>query len=207
MAKSRFFYVCFYYLTKPNKKCYDLYSMQPIKILQTVLEQNADTSHFLFQTEDFYSIFPNESVESLHVLLSRAVKSGLLERVCKGIYLYPKVKYDPTMVLFRTVAKLRSHCMNYISLETVLTQHGIISQQMIGWLTVMTTGRSGIIRCGRFGSIEFIHTAKSLDKIVDNLCIDARSGMWQATIKLALQDMRDTKRPMELVDLSENELQ
>lgn len=38
----------------------------------------------------------------------------------------------------------------------------IISQIPINRITLMSSGRSSIINCGTFGSIEFIHTKKSL---------------------------------------------
>ncbi len=175
--------------------------MQPIKILESILAQNANQENCLFQAEDFHAIFPHFTANNLHVLLSRAEKSGILERICNGIYLYPKSKYDPTLILFKTASKIRSNCLNYISLETALSAHGIISQQLMGWLTVMTTGRRGIINCGHFGSIEFIQTKKTQNIIMPHLHLDTVSGMLWADTELALQDMKATKRPMDLVDL------
>lgn len=137
------------------------------------------------------------------MLLSRAVKSQLLERVCKGIYLYPKTGYDSSLILFKIASKLRADNLNYVSLETVLSQSGTISQQLLGWITVMTTGRSGIIKCGRFGTVELIHTSKNFDKVMPELRLDRETGMFWASEKLALRDMKDCKRPMELVEKSE----
>lgn len=173
--------------------------MQPIVLLKTILEENADEKHFLFNIHDFSSVFPNFTQENLCMLVSRCTKSGVLERVCKGIYLYPKVKYDASLVLFKVATKLRGNCLNYVSLETVLSQTGAISQQLLSWLTVMTTGRSGKINCGRFGTIEFIHTHKNREKIIPHLRLDFVTGMWWADEDLALQDMKATKRNMDLV--------
>ena len=186
-------------MTKHNTFCYVLYIMQPISLLKTTLEQNADSSHFLFSTQDFSPVFPNFTIENLRMLLSRATKSGILERVCKGIYLYPKSGFDSSLVLFKTASKLRADCLNYLSLETVLSQESIISQQLLGWITIMTTGRSGTIDCGRFGTVEFIHTAKSQERIMPHLQLDAQTGMWWADKELALQDMKDAKRKMDLI--------
>ena len=174
--------------------------MQPIKLLEKTLEQNADSQHCLFSQQDFSSVFPDMTPENLTVLLSRAVKSNILERICKGIYLYTKTDYDSSLILFKVAAKLRADNMNYVSLETVLSQSGAISQQLLGWITVMTAGRSGIINCGRFGTVELIHTAKNFDKIMPELRLDRMSGMFWASEKLALQDMKDCKRPTDLVE-------
>ena len=168
--------------------------MQPIHLLKETLEQNTDKSHFLFSVQDFSPLFPDFTSENLCMLLSRASKSGILERVCKGIYIYPKANYDSSLVLFKVAAKLRADYLNYVSLETVLSDTGAISQQLLGWITVMTTGRSGIIKCGRFGTVELIHTAKPTEKIIPHLRLDTRTGLWWADEELALQDMRDTKR-------------
>ena len=188
-------------LTNHNTNCYDLYIMQAMLLLKETLEKNADSSHFLFTAEDFYSLFPDFSIENLRMLISRASKNGTLERVCKGIYLYPKAKYDSSIVLFKTASRLRANCLNYVSLESVLSQSGAISQQLLGWITIMTTGRSGIIKCSRFGTIEFIHTAKTTEKIMPHLRLDTWTGMWWADEELALRDMRDGKREMELVNV------
>ena len=90
--------------------------------------------------------------------------------------------------------------MNYVSLETVLSQSGAISQQLLGWITVMTTGRSSTIRCGRFGTVELIHTAKNFDKIMPELRFDRVTRMLWASEKLAMQDMKDCKRPLDLIE-------
>ena len=137
------------------------------------------------------------------MLLSRASKNGILERVCKGIYIYPKANYDSSLVLFKVAAKLRADHLNYVSLENVLSDTGAISQQLLGWITVMTTGRSGVITCGRFGTAELIHTAKPPEKIMPHLRLDARTGLWWADEELALQDTKDAKRDVRLVNSGE----
>ena len=174
--------------------------MQPIKLLEKTLEQNADSQHCLFSQQDFSSIFPDMTAENLTMLLSRAVKNNILERICKGIYLYTKTDYDSSLILFKVAAKLRAGSMNYVSLETVLSQSGAISQQLLGWITVMTTGRSGTIRCGRFGTVELIHTAKNFDKIMPELRLDRVTGMLWASEKLAMHDMKDCTRPLDLIE-------
>lgn len=172
--------------------------MQPMNLLQSIVERLSDRDHFLFCTEDFFSLFPDFTIANLRMLLSRAAKSGVLERVCKGVYLAPKSGYDQTLVLFKVAAKLRADRLNYVSLETVLSQSGAISQQPLAWITVMTTGRSGTINCGRFGTVELIHTAKSPERITPHLRLDTHTGLWWADEELALQDMRDAKRDMGL---------
>ena len=168
--------------------------MQPINLLKATLEEKANKTRFLFSAQDFSSVFPDFTKENMRMLLSRAAKSGILQRVCKGLYLYPKSGFDSSTVLFKVASRLRANYLNYISLESALSQEGIISQQLLAWLTVMTTGRSGTIDCGRFGTVELIHTAKSQEKIIPHLRLDTVSGMWRADKELAMMDMKNAKR-------------
>ena len=189
-------------MTHHNIKCYILYTMQPITELETILEQISSPERFLYSRNDLKNLFPHFSDANLNMLLSRAVKRGRLARICKGIYIYTKVPYNSSSILYKTASKLRASWINYISLETVLTSHSIISQQLPNWITVMTTGRRGIITCSSYGTIEFIHTAKNIADIRNNLFLNERTGMLEANPRQAYQDMVDTKRPtLELVDM------
>lgn len=174
--------------------------MQPMTILTTTLEQCGNKNHYLFSLEDFLVLFPDFTVENLRMLLSRGVQKGILERVCKGIYLYPKAAYDPSLMLFAVAVKLRCDHFNYVSFETVLSHCGLISQIPFGWIVVMTRGRRGIINCGRFGSVEFIHTQSVSDKKLSQLYLDSVTGMWWASPQVAFQDMKKARRPLDLVD-------
>lgn len=131
--------------------------MRNIDILKTNLENLTDKDHYLFTISDFYSLFKNLSKSNLTMLLSRAVKNKILERACKGVYIYPKADYERGYELFYVAARLRYNEFCYLSLETILSQYGIISQMPIGYISLMTTGRSGIIDCGKYGKIEFIY--------------------------------------------------
>lgn len=179
--------------------------MNSMTFLEHTLEQNASKTQYLFSEKDILPIFPDFTIENLRVLLSRAAKKGVLERVCKGIYLYPKVNYDTSLVLFNVAAKLRAQFFNYVSFETALSQAGIISQMPLAWISIMTRGRRGIINCGRFGSIEFIHTEKQKEKILPELYLDKNTKMWWASPRLAIQDMKDAKRSLDLINKTELE--
>ena len=168
--------------------------MQALKNLKTNLENLANSQHYLFSVSDFYSLFPEKSTTALLVLLGRAVKAGILERVCRGFYTYQKVSYIKELLLYHLAGRLRAKNFCYLSLESVLSENGIISQIPLGCITLMTNGRSGIINCGKYGRIEFTHTKKKHKDIAHLLTYNFRYKLWCASAELALQDLHDVKR-------------
>ena len=172
--------------------------MQPIKTLEQVLARLASSDHYLFSARDLQGALPGH--RDLPVLLSRAARSGLLKRVCRGLYLYPRVEYPRGLLLFHAAARLRADAFNYISLESALSDAGAISQIPINLITLMTSGRSNVLLCSEFGRIEFVHTAKRPDDLADQLTYDSDCRLWRASVALALRDMRATRRNQELID-------
>jgi hypothetical protein len=176
--------------------------MQPMKQLAQLLERLANAENYLFALDDLRCALPDAAPGAFKALMSRAQQAGVLQRVCKGIYLYPRVPYRAGLVLFHAAAKLRADAFNYLSLETVLSDAGIISQIPLNWITLMSSGRSHIVNCGDFGHIEFIHTLRSSADVAAQLSYDADCRLWRASVALALQDMKLTRRSTDLVDWS-----
>ena len=174
--------------------------MQPIKELARLLERLADEEHYLFSLDDLRSTLPDAGPAAFKALLSRTEKSGLLKRVCKGIYLYPRVAWPAGRLLFHAAAKLRADGFNYLSLETVLSDAGVISQIPLNWIMLMSSGRSYIVNCGDFGHIEFVHTKRRATDLADQLHYDPECRLWRASVALALRDMKLTRRSMDLID-------
>jgi len=176
--------------------------MQPIRQLALGLERLATSEHYLFTPDDLRALLPDLSDSAFKTLLSRAVSGGHLSRVCRGLYLYEGVDFPRGLLLFHAAARLRADAFNYISLETALSDAGVISQIPINWISLMSSGRSNTIRCGNWGTIEFVHTAKTPDAVASRLHYDSRCHLWRASVDLALQDMRATRRNMDLIDWS-----
>lgn len=172
--------------------------MQPHQQLAQALRRLADREHCLFAASDLAAAVP----ECGHVagLLSRAAKAGLLERVCRGIYLYPVSDYPTGHLLFHAAARLRAGEFNYISLETVLCDAGVISQVPMNWISIMTSGRSHVVDCGNHGHVEFVHTAQRPADVRGELTYDPDRRLWCASVRQALRDMKATRRSLELVD-------
>jgi hypothetical protein len=172
--------------------------MQPIRQLERLLADLASPEHYLFSSADLRAINPS-SAESA-VLLSRAVKAGILRRICRGIYLFPRVEYPRGRVLFHAAALVRANAFNYISLETALSDAGIIAQIPINRITLMSSGCTHTVSCGEFGRIEFIHTTRRPDDLAGQLTYDAACRLWRASPSLALRDMRATRRDLSLAN-------
>ncbi len=102
--------------------------------------------------------------------------------------------------MYHAAARLRANEFNYISLESVLSDSGVISQIPMNWVTLMSSGRSYIVDCGDFGHIEFIHTKKVPDSIGAQLHYDMRCRLWRASVELAIRDMVLTRRNIDLID-------
>jgi len=130
--------------------------------------------HYLFTLDDLRALLPQQSDAAIKTLLSRAVAEGQMARVCRGIYLYDRVAYPRGLMLLRAAARLRAGTFNYISLESALSDTGVISQIPINRITLMTAGRSNQIDWGAWGSIKFVHTGKQSDDVASQLHYDAR---------------------------------
>lgn len=174
--------------------------MQPIKRLTEILERHADGDHYLFSLSDLRLALADLSENALSVLLNRAAEKKVLTRVCRGIYVREQAMRNDGLLLFHVAARLRADAFNYISLETVLSDAGVISQLPLQWVTIMSSGRSNTISCDRWGSIEFVHTRNTPEKIAGQVSYDRRCGMWRAGVGLAIQDMRRTRRSLDLMD-------
>ncbi|MDP2809658.1 MAG: DUF6088 family protein [Rhodocyclaceae bacterium] len=174
--------------------------MQPVKQLAQVLVKLADESHALFSLADLRAALPGHHPGAFRALISRAEKDGMLRRVCQGLYLYPRANYPGGLILWHAAARLRADAFNYISLESALSDAGVISQIPMNRVTLMSSGRSATIRCGEYGAIEFVHTKKRPAEVADQLTYDARCHLWRAPVILAIKDMKAARRSLDLVD-------
>ncbi len=151
---------------------------------------------------DLRALLPDLSDPAFRTLLTRCVQAGILTRVCRGLYLYERALPSDGLLLFHAAARLRADGFNYVSLETALSEAGVISQAPINWISIMSSGRGNVISCGRWGTIEFVHTGQRPGDIAAQLTYDARCGLWRASVYQALRDMRATHRSMDLIDWS-----
>jgi predicted transcriptional regulator of viral defense system len=177
--------------------------MHPIERLTKALDTVSIRSDCAFFTlSDLRSVLPELSVGAFKALLSRAAKKNTLKRICRGLYSYPIRCQASGLELYHAAARLRAHEFNYISLETALSDTGVISQIPMHWITIMSSGRSQTIDCNELGHIEFIHTKKKPTALIDKLTYDKQCHLWRATVPLAIDDMKTTKRSLDLIDWS-----
>ena len=130
--------------------------------------------------------------------LTDGVKKGVLRRVAKGLYESTLTPPEPANALYKTINKLRSGVLNYISLESQLSHTGNISQVLIDRVTVVTKGRSGTFSTP-YGVIEFTHTKKPINSIEPNLYFDPDIKMYRATAKQAIADLKYCNRNVHML--------
>ena len=82
--------------------------MQSIKQLERLVGQLATGEHYLFASVDLRAGLPDLSDAAFDPLLSRAVRAGVLERVCRGIYVNARANYSAGLVLYHAAARLRA---------------------------------------------------------------------------------------------------
>ncbi len=179
-----------------------LRTKQPTRKWVSTLEQLAGLKPTLFTSRQLSALAQDLSEGAFKTRLSRAVTDGHILRVCRGLYMCKNVAAPNGLFLFYAAAQLRPNQFNYVSLETVLSDAGVISQIPIQTITVMSSGRSNTISIGQWGVIEFVHTAQKPNTIAKHLYYDASIHMWRARVPQALRDMRATHRSLDLVDWS-----
>jgi predicted transcriptional regulator of viral defense system len=168
--------------------------MQPARRLIQDLRRLTGREDRVFALSDLRALLPEHGEGAFKSVVTRLEKRGDLVRICRGVYQLPDSKLRGSALLGRTAARLRAHRLNYLSLETVLSDAGLISQVPMHRITLMSSGRTSVISCGVYGAIEYVHTHKKAGDLAPELSFDPWFGLWRASVPLALQDMRDTRR-------------
>ena len=153
---------------------------------------------YVFNLYDLAKMFPEDNPKTLHEGLNRLVKAGLLSRACRGIYVNDNAQSFDSYVIEHIAKALRTGEYNYVSLESILSEYGLISQIPIDRLTLMTTGRSGTYKTP-FGVIEFIHTKRSANDIVDSILSVPGRPLRIAKKNTALRDLKRVGRNIHLL--------
>ncbi len=156
---------------------------------------------YVYSSKDMPKLFPEESDRSRQATISRLVSSGILERPSKGVYIYNLSRHKGGDTLEQVAKTLRRGEYNYISLESALSEYGVISQVPVGRITVVTTGRKGEYKTP-YGVIEFTHTKRSVTDILYG-AQDRGRPLRIATKETALRDLKRVGRNTHLIDLEE----
>lgn len=153
-------------------------------------------------TTQMAGVYFKESDNTLRHGLARHVHSGALMRLAKGVYANPDARSRPIgYVLEDMIKHLRPDEFSYVSLESRLSEFGVISQ-VPARLTVITTGRSQLFQTP-MGTIEFTHTTRSVEILHPRTKYSLERRTFLASPVLAYEDLRHVGRNLGLVDLEE----
>lgn len=168
--------------------------------LDSLIKPIAQKSSGLLTTKQLAILLAGESEPVRKATLQRAVKAGILDRVARGLYASPDVFKNEPHKLEAIAKSLRPGEYSYLSLESVLSEHSVISQMPLSRITVMTTGRKQSYET-QHGTVELTHTSRSIESILDGTHLVQGRPLRQATLKTALEDQFRVKRNLHMVDL------
>jgi len=158
---------------------------------------------FVLTKKDIGKLFPLENEKSMEKSLQRMVKDGLLIKAARGIYINALVASRHKSWMLENIAKaLRPGKLSYVSLESMLSEHGVISQIPLSRLTVMTTGAGGI-HDTPYGTIEFTHTKRSIPEILDRTIFIKDRPLRIAKKQAAVTDLLRVGRNTDMIDYEE----
>jgi hypothetical protein len=125
-----------------------------------------------------------------------------LERVAKGVYLNPMALSKNSHVIEDIAAVLRRAHFSYVSLESMLSEYGVISQVPVRRITLMTTGAKGVYDTP-YGTIEFTHTKRRPADIIRRTTAMKNRPLPVALKDAAVQDLLRVGRNTNMLDPAE----
>ncbi|MDD3325438.1 MAG: hypothetical protein PHN38_10000 [Sulfurospirillaceae bacterium] len=169
------------------------------KVLLNALDKLDKQNIWAFNINMLRLYFYENSDQALAVALGRHTKSNLITRVCRGIYSNPRAKSTPKYPLEALACIIRSGEQFYLSLETLLSESGHISQ-MPNRLTFMTTGRTQTFQTP-YGILEFVHSQRDPKDFLNGCSYNNERKIWIASAQKALRDAKRTGRSLDLINL------
>ncbi len=165
----------------------------------TVLRAWDRKGRHVFSRAALARLFPGENAKAFTEALNRLIKANLLVRAARGVYVNPHAQSLDSRTLERIAQALRPGEYNYLSLESMLSEYGEISQIPIDRLTVMTTGRKGVHRTP-YGTIEFTHTARPVADILPHITRVEGRPLRIASREIAWRDLKRVGRNVGMVN-------
>ena len=150
------------------------------------------------------ALLPDDSPRAVERTLAAAVRDKLLVHVCRGLYAYSYARQPGRPVREEIVLRLRSRSFSYVSLETALSAWGVIDQEPLGAITVMSTGRSGRVATP-YGLILITHTARAVAGLMEEIVMPDPLQNWLPCAKprLAARDLMRVGRNTDLIEWDE----
>lgn len=153
------------------------------------------------------ALLADDSPRAIEKTLATAVRDKLLDHVCRGLYAYRYARQAGAIrdaIREEIVLRLRPRSFSYVSLETALSTWGVIDQEPLGAITVMSTGRSGRIETP-YGLILITHTARSVANLMDEVVMPSPPEDWLPCAKprLAARDLMRVGRNTDLIEWDE----
>ncbi|RDU61493.1 type IV toxin-antitoxin system AbiEi family antitoxin [Helicobacter sp. MIT 14-3879] len=168
--------------------------LEMIKMLD-FLESN---SVWTFDISFVCAYFKTSHRQNIKIVLSRFVKNGLIERIARNLYANPRAKSRPYYILEHIASTLRHKTTTYLSLESVLSEEGLISQ-MPNRLIFISKNRSQIFRTP-YGIIEFVYTKTKLEDLHKDCYYDKKRGIYIANTQKAISDIYRHNRSIDLYE-------
>src|SRR3990167_9484924 len=173
--------------------------MNRLQLQQTLKDWDKKEGRYVFRKHELVKLFPDDNAKAFSEAISRHVRDGLIIRACYGVYVNSdSVSFDRFTIEHIAIA-LRAGYYNYVSLESMLSEYGAISQIPIDRLTVMTTGRKGVYETP-YGTIEFTHTKRSVLDILAQTGVISARPLRIATPETAWRDLKRVGRNIHLVE-------
>lgn len=150
------------------------------------------------------ALLPDDSPRAVEKTLAAAVRDKLLVHVCRGLYAYRYTRQARGSIREEVVLRLRPRSFSYVSLETALSVWGVIDQEPLGAITVMSTGRSGRVKTP-YGLILITHTARPVAKLMKEIVMPSPPEDWLPCAKprLAARDLMRVGRNIDLIEWDE----
>jgi len=152
----------------------------------------------IFTTEDLGMLLHTPVDTNFKKYLYNATRNNVLVKVARELYYNPIAGVVPTGVLERIARLLHWDKFIYVSLETQLSLTGRISQLTMKRLTVMTKGKSRIVKTP-FGVIEFTHTKRDIKSLEDDIYFDNETGIFRAREHRAIADLKRVGRNVDMI--------
>lgn len=155
---------------------------------------------WLFRLSDFLMYFRTESEQSIKISLSRHAKHNLITQVSKGIYANARARSKMLEKHFQAAVAnyLRDKVYSYLSLESVLSEEGLISQ-LPNRYTFVSLKFSHTYHTP-FITVEYTQTKRDVKSFFEGCYYDEVREIWVASAQKAVDDAYKFRRAVDLYD-------